>query len=191
MTLADFAEAARAACAPLLVDGWPVDWAMDQKGLVSRSGIWCEFGVAEGKTLDLVARCRGDAELWGFDSFRGLPEDWKFPKGTFAQKQPPMPPEGVRVVVGLFEETLPCWAPHKPITFVHLDCDLYTGASQVLAHVAPHLAPGAVLVLDDLFTAPYHQGVMRALYEAHTNGLRWTWLAKCADTDTAAIQVKL
>ena len=47
---------------------------------------------------------RGGGEIYGFDSFQGLPEPWLpgMPAGTFAQ--PDLPEvDGAQLVVGLFE----------------------------------------------------------------------------------------
>lgn len=62
------------------------------------SGLWLEFGVAEGKSLAAIARrvsrlrTEGDTRVsggvvYGFDSFEGLPEAWKpgFDQGHFAR----------------------------------------------------------------------------------------------------------
>jgi len=191
MGLSDFADTARKALRTVNV--WPVEWAMHQEDLVRRDGTWCEFGVADGGTLNQIAAWRGDAKLFGFDSFKGLPEDWneRHLKGTFAREQPPMPPEGVMLVVGLFEDTLPYWHPpaDRPMTFVHLDCDLYSGARTVLKHMQPILPSGCIMVIDDFFTQPFENGVLRALYESQQEGFGWEWLAACSSSDTIAIRV--
>ena len=48
-------------------------------------GLYCEFGVYRGETLNFIASLV-PVEVHGFDSFEGLPEDWKqgHEKGTFA-----------------------------------------------------------------------------------------------------------
>lgn len=44
-----------------------------------------EFGVFEGKTINLCSSMYKDRQFYGFDTFEGLPEDWRdgFPKGFF------------------------------------------------------------------------------------------------------------
>lgn len=55
------------------------------------------------------------------------------------------------------------------ITYMHVDCDLYVGASQALLMNAPRMQPGMVLVFDDLINyKAYREGEMKAL---------WEWLA--------------
>ena len=49
---------------------------------VNIKGLWMEFGVHDGTTLNLIAELmeisrRGQVIFYGFDSFEGLPEDWK------------------------------------------------------------------------------------------------------------------
>jgi len=145
--------------------------------LLSRTGTWLEFGVGYGASLARIDEARGEAELWGFDSFRGLPEAWRedHPAGEFAQAQIPWPPDGVRLVVGRFEDTLPCFRPRSPVTLVHVDCDLYSAAKCALDAVKPHLAAGAIIVFDELLQYPGHeQHELRALYES---GIAFEWLA--------------
>jgi hypothetical protein len=60
-------------------------------GLAPAEGLVLEFGVATGDTLSRIAAKRSPAH--GFDSFEGLPEDWRtgFTKGAFAQAAPTVP----------------------------------------------------------------------------------------------------
>lgn len=144
-----------------------------------RSGTWAEFGVADGTSLRRITARRGNARVWGFDSFMGLPEEWKrkddcpHPAGKFAQDHIPRV-AGAHLVTGLFQETLPSWRPPEPLTFVHVDCDLYSSTKCVLGHVVPMLAPGAVVAFDEIFEYPgFEEHEALALYEATEVGLRW------------------
>ena len=58
-------------------------------------GLVCEFGVGSGRTITHIATLLPDAQIFGFDSFEGLPEDWRpgFPKGTYATRKIPRVPE--------------------------------------------------------------------------------------------------
>ena len=64
-----------------------------------------------------------DRTIYGFDSFEGLPSDWvrtdvAVPEKTFAFKNPQMLPavlHNVRLVKGMFEETLPKFKCPPPI----------------------------------------------------------------------------
>lgn len=177
--LAAYAEEVRRTVPEVPKSG--LEWALGQKDLVRREGTWIEFGVNEGGTLNAIAPYRDDAVLWGFDSCRGLPEKWNadHPKGMFAMARPPLPPDGVNLVVGWFKDTLPAFEPAEPVTFVHLDCDLYSSAVTVLAwlcgiqrddgplrYVGARVRIGAVIVFDDFLTKPYDNGVLRAFFES-------------------------
>lgn len=157
---------------------------------IQRHGVWLEFGVAHGTSLRLLANERGEARLFGFDSFAGLPEDWRpgYPRGHFAVANPPAI-EGAEIVVGLFEDTLHGFVPPGPITFVHVDSDVYSSAITVLLWLEKQeMAPGAVIEFDELVGyggCEAHE--LRALYEAEQRGLRYRWLAQ--NGEQVAIEV--
>jgi hypothetical protein len=140
-------------------------WALGQ----APEGLACEFGVGAGHSLGIIAAKRF---CYGFDSFTGLPEDWRagYPKGKFACDPPTIP--NTELVVGLFADTLPKWlAAHPdPIAFVHVDCDLYSSTKTVLTHIGPRLRPGSIIVFDEYFNgdhaADWSDDERRALDEA-------------------------
>lgn len=111
-------------------------------------GIALEFGVGSGQSTRLIA---DSMPVIGFDSFQGLPEDWRdeYPKGSFACDPPPI--AGAQLVVGLFADTLPemlsRWFP--PIGLVHIDCDLYSSTATVFKHIGNKLPAGAYVVFDE------------------------------------------
>ncbi|SHE69211.1 TylF/MycF/NovP-related O-methyltransferase [Streptoalloteichus hindustanus] len=120
-------------------------------------GMALEFGVFSGSTLKVIAAAREGRAVYGFDSFQGLPEDWRtgFPAGAFDTEQLPDVP-GAELVVGWFEDTLPTFvAEHEgPVAFLHLDADLYSSTRTVLRHVGPRLRVGSVVVFDEFFNYP-------------------------------------
>ena len=69
--------------------------------LAPAQGLALEFGVYSGQTLKMIAAARGGGEVYGFDSFEGLPEPWRsgFPAGAFDTDQLPDVP-GAELVVG-------------------------------------------------------------------------------------------
>ncbi len=109
-------------------------------------GMAVEFGVYRGATLRLIA---AQMPAVGFDSFEGLPEDWRpgFSAGRFATKIPEV--DGAELVIGRFEDTLPGWVPPMPLGLLHIDCDLYSSTATVLAHLEPHLRPGVLIAFDE------------------------------------------
>jgi hypothetical protein len=133
----------------------------------ARPGLALEFGVATGDSLRIIARNR-PGQTYGFDSFAGLPENWRqgFRRGRFACDPPAI--EGAELVIGLFDDTVPGWfAKRDPadIGFVHIDCDLYSSTAIILAHMH-HLEPGTVVLFDELVGYPgWEQHEHRALLE--------------------------
>lgn len=150
-------------------------------------GYAVEFGVAEGTSLAIIAE---HMPVVGFDSFRGLPEDWcGYPKGSRACDAPVV--EGARIVVGLFADTLPVFdfAAIDPIGLVHFDADLYSSTATALNHIGPHLMVGTVLCFDEWRGyAGVEQHEQRAWREfVDRTGVDWTVIG--CDTDAWAIEL--
>lgn len=115
-----------------------------------------EFGVASGRTLRLIAE---SMPVTGFDSFEGLPEDWRdgFPKGAFSCNVPSVP--DAEIVVGLFEQTLPVWIDNNTeilseLGLVHIDCDLYSSTKTIFKHLEEFIVPGVIIVFDEYHGYP-------------------------------------
>ena len=125
--------------------------------LTPEGGLALEFGVYTGSTLKIIAEARGGQDVYGFDSFEGLPEDWRngFPAGTFDVEGLPDVP-GAELVVGWFDDTLPKFIEEHegPVTFLHVDCDLYSSTKTVLALCGPRLVEGSIVVFDEYFNFP-------------------------------------
>lgn len=126
-----------------------------------------EFGVASGDTLTTITNILPLAsnkkyEIFGFDSFEGLPEDWvgtTLKKGFFnlGGKIPPRVKEiietkGVKIYPGWFENTLPEYLKiAKDIALLHVDCDLYSSTKTVLYGLKDYIKPGTMIVFDEWF----------------------------------------
>jgi hypothetical protein len=137
---------------------------------VSLDGLYCEFGVASGRTINWIAQTRPQATIHGFDSFAGLPEDWRtdFHAGMFKQEQRPKVQRNVVLHEGLFDQSLPafCGAHAGNIAFLHVDCDLYSSTKTVLSHLAPRLRKGTIVVFDEYWNFPgWQHGEFRAWQE--------------------------
>jgi hypothetical protein len=126
----------------------------------SENGLVAEFGVATGKSVNLIASLFADDQtVFGFDTFEGLPKDWKghlAPKGEFRQKTLPKLNKNVELVVGLFEETLPSFVKkiHEDVRFIHIDCDLYSSTKTILDNLNPKITVGSVILFDEYFNYP-------------------------------------
>jgi len=119
--------------------------------------MFMEFGVATGGTIKIIARhCK---TVYGFDWFKGLPEDWgtHMSKGSFECEIPKNLPDNVDLVVGLIQETLPDFLEthHGPVGFVHIDTDLYSSAKYILETLEPRMVDGTILAFDEIF-GPEH-----------------------------------
>nr|WP_245788185.1 class I SAM-dependent methyltransferase [Amycolatopsis marina] len=137
--------------------GSPPDTLAHALSLAPTGGMALEFGVASGNTLRAIAKARGGGEVYGFDSFEGLPEAWLngLPAGAFARGDLPDVP-GAELVVGLFADSLPDFLERHPghVDFLHVDSDLYSSAKTVLDLVGPRLRPGSIVHFDEFFNYP-------------------------------------
>lgn len=124
------------------------DYAVLRAALEMEPEGWAlEFGTGSGATTRLIAE---RMPVVSYDSFLGLPEDWRpdFPAGFFAQADIPSI-ENATVVVGLFEDTLPAFDWPETVGLVHIDCDLESSTRTVLEHAGHLIQPGVVVVLDE------------------------------------------
>jgi hypothetical protein len=116
--------------------------------------------------------------VFGFDSFLGLPEDWRpgCARGAFSLGgAAPLVSHNVRLVKGWFNETLApflAWRAvggpaERRVALAHLDADLYSSTILVLRTLAPLVRPGTLLVFDELINYPgFEEHEWRALLEA-------------------------
>ena len=118
-------------------------------------GICIELGVFQSRSLRIL-RAYFQGDIYGCDSFQGLPEEWRpgFPAGIFATR--PQPIEGTTFIVGLFQDTFPDWLPTltKPVTLIHVDCDIYSSTKYALTAIEPYMADGCVILFDEWHNYP-------------------------------------
>lgn len=161
--------------------------------LAPAGGMALEFGVYSGSTLAVISRLR-DGEVYGFDSFEGLPEDWRstFGAGTFAVGELPQV-EGAELVVGWFSDTLPAFleAHPGPVALLHVDADLYSSATTVLDACGPRLVEGSVVIFDEYLNYPgWDQHEHRAWQEyVERTGTEFTWEAYTADDEQVVVRI--
>lgn len=159
---------------------------------VDRSVLYIEFGVAEGTSLRYWHRLLSGthAELHGFDSFRGMPEQWNvyIREGDFdrggAPPQLDIDTSNVRFIIGMFEDTLPHYVPPQhDLLIVNCDADIYSSTTTILNHVKDFLTVGSLLYFDE-FNDRLHE--LRAFDEfVRTTGMKFRPVA--ASTDLAHI----
>jgi hypothetical protein len=109
-------------------------------------GLALEFGVGGGGTLRCIASSGAAfSRVVGFDTFRGLPEDWlpEWPRASFSRGGVPPEVPGAELVVGPFSDTvrpfLEALPPDARIRLVHVDCDLHSSTAAVLTALAARL----------------------------------------------------
>lgn len=132
-------------------------------------GLYAEFGVYRGMSLRNIRRLLPlHIPLYGFDSFNGLPEEWNgFGIGSFATS---VRPEvlNTHLVVGRFEDTVPGFVSEHPghVSFMHIDCDVYSSTRTVLMNFADRMVAGTVILFDEIIGYEgYEQHEYRAFSE--------------------------
>lgn len=123
---------------------------------VLQGGYILEFGVATGRSIRHWARMFPGHDIYGFDGFTGLYEEWNgFGVGHFAQKLPQVP-NNVHLVVGRFDDTLPGWTQKHPgwASLIHIDCDSYQATKEVFASIRPYIRSGTIIVFDEYWNYP-------------------------------------
>jgi hypothetical protein len=148
-----------------------------------KDGLYCEFGVFQGESINYIASLVPDRKVHGFDSFEGNPESWRdgFDKGVFAMNG--LPPVRSNVVLhkGWFDKTVVPFhdSTTEPIAFAHIDADLYSSAKTVLEAMADRLVAGSVIQFDELFGYPSwkNNGEYKAFTEfVQSRPIRWKYI---------------
>jgi Macrocin-O-methyltransferase (TylF) len=118
--------------------------------------LYLEFGVASGDSIRYWSQLLRNphSHLHGFDTFEGLPFDWKqdLKKGAFSTlgKSPEIEDPRVKFYEGLFEETLPHYRlPEYDVLVINIDCDLYSSALYALKSLAPHVSRDTYIYFDE------------------------------------------
>jgi hypothetical protein len=126
---------------------------------VSLDGLYMEFGVRTGSTINHIASLNPETTIYGFDSFEGLPEawtGWTQDKGHFGGEDIPQVKTNVELVKGWFDDSLPAFlAEHSgDVALVHIDSDLYSSAKTVLTCLAPRIKASSIIVFNEYFNYP-------------------------------------
>jgi hypothetical protein len=116
-----------------------------------------EFGVFQGVSINFLAKLIYPKKIFGFDSFKGLEEDYVLDhyKGSFDQNGViPNVDENVSLVKGSFSESLPKWLNNNEGVFslINIDCDTYESTLTVLNEIGPsRIVPGTLVLFDEYF----------------------------------------
>lgn len=163
---------------------------------VSLEGLFLEFGVYSGSTIQHIAAQRPHDTIYGFDSFEGLPESWRdgFPQGMFALGEIPALGPNVELIKGWFDRTLPAFcAAHAgaKAAFIHIDCDLYSSTQTILAQLKSCIASGTVIVFDEYFNYPgWQKHEYKAFHEfCSSNNTVYRYIGMVPDHQQVAVRV--
>jgi hypothetical protein len=143
------------------------------------TGIYLELGFCTGRSLTFLAALGYDKEVYGVDSCKGLPKDWRegFPKGTFQFLKdangadapegpfttvqpfiPFVPLANTTLIVDTVERSLPIFCSEVlskddvMLELLHIDTDLYDSAHNAFTELMPHIVPSrTVIILDEGF----------------------------------------
>jgi hypothetical protein len=146
--------------------------------------LWMEFGVYSGNTINFISGFTDD-KVYGFDSFEGLPEKWRdgFNQGCFNRGGSlPTVNSNVVLIKGWFDETFKPFLEeqNKKVSFMHIDCDLYSSTKYVFDAVKDYLDKECVIVFDELVNYPGYDGdtgELKAFYEFITeNDISYEWI---------------
>jgi predicted O-methyltransferase YrrM len=165
------------------VPSYPDRYALfrDSLAAAQTDGLYCEFGVAGGTSINFIADLLPGKTIHGFDSFEGNPEVWNgVGKGIFAQDQLPTVRKNVVLHKGWFDKTVPVFHAEygQPIAFVHMDADLYSSTATVLEGMADRIVPGTIIQFDEFFNYPgWKKGESKAFSElVEKHGLTFSFI---------------
>jgi hypothetical protein len=161
-------------------------------------GLFLEFGVYKGDSINRLADLRPDVRWHGFDSFEGLPEAWTLGAKTGAfSVQGVLPPvrKNVTLVKGFFEQTLPGFAAEnrgKRVAFVHVDCDLYSATKTIFDHLGDLLQGGCIIVFDEYFNYPdWEEGEYKAFSQyVEETGRAFDYIAYVRTGSQVAVRLR-
>lgn len=126
----------------------------------NENDLWLEFGVYTGTTINFISELNPKNTIFGFDSFYGLPENWRpgMDKGSFNTNGDfPNVNENVVIIPGWFEDSIPKFLEensNKNISFLHIDCDLYSSTIDILFGCHERIVSGTVICFDEFFNYP-------------------------------------
>jgi len=119
-------------------------------------GTYLEFGVYQGNSINFIADLIKPERVYGFDSFKGLPEDWErgdtvYKKGHFTLDKLPTVRDNVTLIEGFFNDSLAPWllGNGSDISFLHIDVDLYSSTKCILESLDNKIVSGTIICFDE------------------------------------------
>jgi hypothetical protein len=179
-----------------LACSYPDRYALLEAALkkVTIDGVYIEFGVYQGNSINYLAS-KTNHKIHGFDSFEGLPEDWKdgYEKGVFSVGNLPKVKDNVSLIKGWFSNTLPDFMEKESenVAFLHIDCDLYSSTKTIFDFLAERIVAGTVLVFDEYFNYPgWRNGEFKAFQEFCCNkSVKFEYIGYCRYSEQVAVRI--
>tara|TARA_A100001011_G_scaffold380759_1_gene448467 strand:- start:531 stop:1130 length:600 start_codon:yes stop_codon:yes gene_type:complete len=144
-----------------LLDHREMEYQFCMQNIKFDNGLFLEFGVYNGDSINILSKLKPNKIFHGFDTFTGLPETWdmghkKINAGHFNVEKMPIVEKNVLLHKGLFEKTIPLWQKKnsEKISFINIDCDLYTSTKTVLEYLDPQIVKDTIIRFDDLLPSP-------------------------------------
>jgi len=167
------------------IQTYPLEYVFETLKLEHKSNtLWLEFGVFSGKTINYISNFTSE-KVYGFDSFEGLPENWRYgiDKGRFNMNgNLPQVNNNVELIKGWFNETLPEFikTQNKKVSFIHVDADLYSSTKCIFDNLKDYIDVDCIIVFDELLNYPGfdgENGELKAFYEFVTeNNVEYDWI---------------
>jgi O-methyltransferase len=123
-------------------------------------GAVIECGVYKGGSLELIAKLNPGTDVFGIDSFTGLPDtakDYEFHKQSDFDDVNYLGIAGyfkmlythVKILKGLIPAVFDYFDANIRFRFCHIDLDLYESITDALNFFVPRMVNGGVILLDD------------------------------------------
>ena len=150
---------------------------------IKNDGVYLEFGVFKGKSINHIAKNVPNKTIYGFDSFEGLPEAWDslHLKSHFKMNKLPEVRNNVKLIKGFFDKSLPKFMSENgdfKTAFIHCDSDLYSSAKTMFECLKHTIQSGTIIVFDEYFNYPnWENGEYKAFQEfINENGLKYKYI---------------
>jgi len=159
-------------------------------------GAILEFGVFSGGTIQFISEKFPPKKIYGFDSFEGLPENWRpgFPRKAFdLHGALPKVPDNVILLKGWFNQTLPKWKKENQsmVSFLHVDCDLYSSTKTIFHELSDRIVEDTIIVFDEYFNFPgWETSEYKAFQEwIESSSLDYRYLAVNVRHEQVAVKI--
>lgn len=162
----------------------------------NKEGLFLEFGVWKGYSINYMSSFLPQKKFYGFDSFEGLPEFWRsgYDKGFFRLDEIPVVNNNVELVIGLFQKTLSSFLnTHSgTVDFCHVDCDLYSSAIYILKSLKKRFRSGTIIIFDEYYNYPgFKEGEMKAFVDfVFEEAIEYEYIGYNVNHEQVAVQIK-